>query len=245
MHSIEIKNIFVNNGEKAVLDNVSVNIHQGETFCLVGGNGAGKTTLLKSILDFTFLKTGHISILGVDHQQAHSRDPLAFLPEQFSPPAYLTGQQFLQTMAHFYQASHDTTALSQEIADSIDFDRTALKRSVQHYSKGMRQKLGLISIFNSKKKLLLLDEPLSGLDPKARILINRQLQSLKLSGTTTLMCTHMLNDVELLCDRIGILHNGAFRFIGTPQACCSQYNASSLEEAYLNCLNEIDTALAS
>ena len=240
MRSIEIKNISVNYEKKNVLRDVSINIYQGETFGLIGSNGAGKTTLLKSILDFTFLESGHISIFGIDHRQTHARDSLAFLPEQFSPPTYLTGEQFLKTMARFYQSNIDTAISSQTIADSVDLDRSALKQSVQNYSKGMRQKLGLISVFTSKKKLLLLDEPLSGLDPKARILIKRQLQSLKTSGTTTLMCTHMLNDLEQLCDRIGILHSGAFRFIGTPQACCEQYNASNLEEAYLNCISDAE-----
>ena len=100
----------------------------------------------------------------------------------------------------------------------------------------MAQKLGLAACFLSRKDLIILDEPMSGLDPKARILVKRYLQSLKEQGHTLFFSTHMLADVAELCDRMGILHEGRLRFIGSPGACCEAFGAESLEQAYLNCI---------
>ncbi len=105
----------------------------------------------------------------------------------------------------------------------LDLDPAALDSSVKSYSKGMTQKLGLAGCFLSEKPLLLLDEPMSGLDPKARVLLKRQLLRMKESGASLFFSTHLLADVEELCDRMAILHNGHLRFVGSPKSCRDRF----------------------
>ncbi len=100
----------------------------------------------------------------------------------------------------------------------------------------MAQKLGLIACLLSNKQLLLFDEPMSGLDPRARAYLKQYLLELKQKGKTLFFSTHLLVDVEALCDRVAILHQGEIRFIGTPEECCNHYEREDLEQAYLACV---------
>ncbi len=121
--------------------------------------------------------------------------------------------------------------------EALDLDPAALGRPVRAYSKGMAQKLGLAACFLSGKRLLILDEPVSGLDPKARALVKRHLLRLKAAGHTLFFSTHALPDVEELCDRMAILHGGEIRFVGSPAECRERFEAETLEQAFLNCIN--------
>jgi ABC-2 type transport system ATP-binding protein len=123
------------------------------------------------------------------------------------------------------------------MCEKLDLDPSALSKSVRDYSKGMAQKLGLAACFLSGKSLFVLDEPMSGLDPKARLLVKRHLRACRSEGRTIFISTHMLSDVEELCDRMGILHAGKLRFVGSPLECRDAYAAETLEEAYLSCIS--------
>jgi ABC-2 type transport system ATP-binding protein len=211
-------------------------VERGEFFGLVGVNGAGKTTCIKGLLDFTNIDAGSVEIFGVPHTETRAREPLAFLPERFLPPYYLSGRDFLDYMARL----HGRIASDEERRDMcgrLDLDTDALAKSVRDYSKGMAQKLGLAACFLSGKELFVLDEPMSGLDPKARILVKRHLQSYRSEGRSIFVSTHMLSDVEALCDRMGILHAGKLRFVGSPEECRRTFSSETLEEAYLNCIS--------
>lgn len=221
--------------QQLALNDLSLSVQAGEFFGLVGVNGAGKTTLIKSLLDFCDIDSGSVEIFGNDHRQAQARARLAYLPERFLPPYYLTGRDFLQFMARLHRVVLDEAHIMQIFA-TLDLAASALTKPVRDYSKGMAQKLGLAACFLSGKDLLVLDEPMSGLDPKARALLKAYLLQLKAQGKTLFFSTHMLHDVETLCDRIAILHGGNVRFVGSPQECCMQFNAGNLEQAYLNCI---------
>jgi len=219
-----------------VLDGVDLEVRPGEFFGLVGVNGAGKTTCIKSLLDFTSIDAGSVEIFGVHHRETRARAQLAFLPERFLPPYYLSGRDFLDYMGRL----HGRSAGEQEgsgMCEKLDLDPEALAKSVREYSKGMAQKLGLAASFLSGKNLFVLDEPMSGLDPKARLLVKRHLHSCHDQGRTIFISTHMLSDVDELCDRMGILHEGRLRFVGTPRECRETFSADSLEEAYLSCIS--------
>ena len=218
-----------------VLKGINLSVNQGEYVGLVGVNGAGKTTLIKSILDFVSIDSGKIEIFGKPHQETTSREALSFLPEKFIPPYYLTGNDFLSYMAELNQVDLKASAI-EELFQILDLEMVALKKSVRQYSKGMSQKLGLASCFLSQRPMLLFDEPMSGLDPKARAYLKRHLASLKETGKTLFFSTHLLADVESICDRIIVLHDGKICFNGSPSQCREEFNANDLENAYLNCI---------
>ncbi len=236
-NAIRFDGVTLRYGRHTVLDTLGLEVAPGEFFGLVGINGAGKTTCIKALLDLNAIDAGRIEIFGIPHQKTLARARLAFLPERFLPPYYLRGRDFLNFFARLRHTQF-AEARIREMCGALDLDLQALDKSVRIYSKGMAQKLGLIACLLSDKDLLILDEPMSGLDPKARLLVKRQMQALKERGRTVFMSTHMLSDVEELCDRMGILHAGRLRFVGTPAECCAQYGTPSLEQAYLHCISD-------
>lgn len=221
---------------QSVLRGVDLEVHAGECFALVGINGAGKTTCIKTLLDFIEPDSGRITLFGTDHRQPAAREPLVFLPERFLPPFHLTGREFLRYMSRLHGQPLDPSAV-QEVAASLDLESHALERPARAYSKGMAQKLGLVACLLSAKQLLVLDEPMTGLDPKARLLAKREIVALRDSGRTLFFSTHVLSDVESLCDRLAILHDGTIRFVGSPSECRRSFGAEQLEEAYLACIS--------
>ncbi len=235
--AVELSKVAKRSARQQVLDGLSLRVERGEFFGLVGVNGAGKTTCIKSVLDFTNIDAGSVEIFGVQHRETRAREQLAFLPERFLPPYYLSGQDFLDYMGRLH-GRVATQAERRDMCGKLDLDTDALAKSVRDYSKGMAQKLGLAACFLSGKELFVLDEPMSGLDPKARLLVKRHLQGCRSAGRTIFISTHMLSDVEELCDRMGILHNGKLRFVGSPEECRRTYSSETLEEAYLCCISQ-------
>lgn len=223
--------------DRPVLAGIDLTVRAGEFFALVGANGVGKTTLIKGMLDFHAMNQGEIRIFGTPHHQDHARNNLAYLPERFTPPGFFTGADFLRYMLALHHAPYQRDAVLAEL-DALDLDASALDRPVRGYSKGMTQKLGLAACFLANKPLLILDEPMSGLDPKARVLLKRQLLARRQAGTTLFFSTHLLADVEELCDRMAILHEGELRFVGSPRECRQRYPGATLEESFIHCVGE-------
>lgn len=236
MSILNFKNVCKSYHRQKVLECINLQVKAGEFFGLVGINGAGKTTLIKSLLDFCEIDAGSIELFGKSHLDPESRRRLGFLPEQFMPPPYLTGQHFLMYMANFHGNSYDATSAA-AMCHTLDLAVSALKQPVRDYSKGMAQKLGLAANFLSGKPLLIFDEPMGGLDPKARAYLKNYLLTLKTNGTTLFFSTHLLTDVEMLCDRMAILHEGRLRFVGTPAECRTLFGTNDLEQAYLHCIS--------
>jgi ABC-2 type transport system ATP-binding protein len=227
-----------NYGRAPVLRDVTFEVQRGECFGLVGVNGAGKTTLLKCLLDFCNLSAGKISIFGNPHHLTASRQRLAFLPERFNPPYYLTGEDFIRYVLDMQSTRYERSE-AEHMLRSFDLDVSALKLPVRAYSKGMTQKLGLAACLLSHKDLYILDEPASGLDPKAHALLKARLQELKRRSCTVFFTSHALADVAELCDRMAVIHDGSLRFAGTPSALCEHYNGDNLEQAFLSCIDTI------
>jgi len=234
-NAIHINRLYKGFKSHPVLNGVNLQVKQGEYFGLVGMNGAGKTTLIKSMLDFCQIDSGNIQIFDTSHRLTAARGRLAYLPERFNPPYYLSGREFLRYMAQLHGVSYRRDAV-ERVFHHLDLDLAALSRPVRTYSKGMAQKLGLATCFLSQRRLLVLDEPMSGLDPKARALFKDYLLQVREDGQTIFFTTHLLNDVESLCDRLAILHQGEVRFTGSPAACCEHYGADNLERAYLRAI---------
>jgi ABC-2 type transport system ATP-binding protein len=222
-------------GNVAALAGFTLEVRRGESFALVGVNGAGKTTLIKCLLDFCDVDGGAIEIFAVPHRATPARSPLAYLPERFNPPFYLTGRDFVQYMLELYRAPYDESRVAR-LFDALDLELSALDRPARTYSKGMTQKLGLAACLLSGKDLYVLDEPTGGLDPKARALLKRELQALRRAGRTIFFTSHALADVAELCDRMAVLHAGRLRFAGTPAELAGSTGAPDLEQAFLRCI---------
>ena len=235
---IQFTDVYKKYGAQQVLKGIQLSMHQGEFLGLAGVNGAGKTTMIKCLLDLASVNSGSISIAGRPHSETASRNTLAFLPEKFTPPYYLTGRDFLNYMASLHGVTVDRTS-TETILSTLDFNIDYLDKPVRQLSKGMSQKLGLTACFLSGRQLYLLDEPMSGLDPRARACLKNYLLQLKQAGKSLFFSTHLLSDVEAICDRVAILHDGVIRFIGTPAECCNQFNAATFEQAYLECVRDL------
>ena len=223
-------------GGRQVLDGLSFAVAPGSAVALVGVNGAGKTTLLRGLLDLLRIDDGAISIFGTPHTLTAARAALAFLPERFTAPAFARGNDVLRHLLSLHDLPCDRARAAAEAA-ALDLDPSALARPVRSYSKGMAQKLGLVACILAGRPLLVLDEPLSGLDPKARALVKRRLAALKAAGTTLFFSTHLLPDVEAWCDALLVLAGGRVAFDGTPSTFLDTYAASNLEEAFLRCID--------
>jgi ABC-2 type transport system ATP-binding protein len=234
--ALSLRGVRKSYGPHVALADFTLTVREGELFGLVGVNGAGKTTLIRCLLDFAAADAGTIEIFGVAHTHTAARRELAFLPERFLPPYYLTGRDFLRYMLTLHGCVFATDrALA--VCDALDLGRRALDLPVRSFSKGMTQKLGLAACLLSGKRLYVLDEPTSGLDPKARALLKRELLGLRSRGRTLFVTSHLLSDVEQLCDRMAVLHAGNIRFVGTPAELLSRYATTDMEQAFLACID--------
>jgi ABC-2 type transport system ATP-binding protein len=233
--ALRFENIAKAYGKQGILKGLDLTVNEGEYFGLVGVNGAGKTTLIKCLLDFCDMDSGRIEIFGIDHKLNQARGRLAYLPERFVPPAFATGMDFLRYSGKLHGTA-PSNARIEPILAVLDMNAEALGKSVRQLSKGMAQKLGLAASLLSGKDLLVWDEPMSGLDPKARALLKHHLLELRSRGHTFFFSTHLLADVHQLCDRMAVLHGGELRYVGSPGEFCTQFHASSMEEAYLRCV---------
>lgn len=222
-------------GRRVALAGIDLHVREGELFGLVGVNGAGKTTLLKCLLDFAALDAGTIRIFGEPHRDTRARASLAFLPESFLPPYYLTGRDFLRYMLELHGVAFSAAEVQAKMR-LLDLDARALELPVRAFSKGMTQKLGLAACLLSGKRLYVLDEPSSGLDPKARALLKRELARLREGGRTLFLTSHLLADIEQLCDRMAVIHEGSIRFVGAPEELIAVHAAADMETAFLACI---------
>jgi ABC-2 type transport system ATP-binding protein len=230
-------------GRVTALDGVALEIARRESFGLLGANGAGKTTLIRCLLDLTSADAGSIQIFGVPASAPASRRNLAYLPERFTPPHYLTGAEFLRTLAQLAGVGYDSGRVAR-LVDELELEREALERPVRNLSKGMTQKLGLAGCFSLEREMYVLDEPMSGLDPAARVAVKSVLQRLSAEGRTLFFTSHVLADVDELCSSIAVLDQARLRFRGAPQALCARYGESSLERAFMRCIRDDKSSVA-
>jgi ABC-2 type transport system ATP-binding protein len=224
-------------GKVSALHGVDLDVGAGEAFGLVGANGAGKTTLIRCLLDLTARDAGTIEIFGVAATAPASRRHLSYLPERFQPPHYLRGGEFLSAMLALAGERYDAT-LAERLLDELELERDALARPVRALSKGMAQKLGLAACLLAPRDLYLLDEPMSGLDPAARVAVKSVLRRLHGEGRTLFFTSHVLADVEELCSSLAVLDRGALRFRGSPAALCEKYSEPRLEAAFMRCIRD-------
>jgi ABC-2 type transport system ATP-binding protein len=215
--SVELKGVVKHYGEILAVDHVDLNIKPGEIFGLLGPNGSGKSTTLKMLLGLVQPDSGSVNVLGIDVQ----KDPVAvkrlvgYAPEAPRLYEFLTGIEYLDFIGDIYGVQ------TEEKKNRINEYLKALQLEgregdmISGYSEGMKQKIALISAFLHRPKLLILDEPLSGLDPRSARIVKDFLQELKLQGVTTIMSTHVLEIAQAVCSRIGIMYQGKLLALGS------------------------------
>ncbi len=190
------------------IEGVSFTVNPGEIFALLGHNGAGKTTTINCILDLCHAETGSVEIFGVDHRQASSRTRVGYLPERPYFFDHLTGIELLRFYGKLLDlGGADLEARITRVLGKVGMaDRAGLR--LRKMSKGMLQRLGLAQAILGDADLLILDEPMSGLDPIGRREVRELLLELKAAGRTILLSSHIVPDVELLADTVGVMKSG-------------------------------------
>ena len=234
---LELKDYSVGYDNIAVASNVTFDIHKGETFGLIGINGAGKTSLIKSIIGLRDPLEGESRLFGSPILTDDIKKYFGYLPERFDPPWFLTGKEFVKFTLELYNRSFNLNELN-DFCDDINLDKSFLDKKMTTYSKGMRQKLGLVATLMSDVSLLILDEPMSGLDPLARVSVKKLLQKAIEREQTIFLSSHILSDLETMCDRIAVLDNQEIKFLGKPDDLKKRYKQNNLENAFLSLLEE-------
>ena len=192
------------------LKGCSLTVYEGETFGLLGPNGAGKTTLLKILLGIVRRSSGRAVLLGKPIGDRAVKQRLGYLPENPYLYDYLTAWEFLQFTAGLFQIPSSVQKQRiPQLIDTVGLDpRTAKKKQLRQYSKGMLQRVGMAQALINDPELVFLDEPMSGLDPLGRYQIRQIILNLKEQGKTIFFNSHVLGDVEEICDRVAILAQG-------------------------------------
>jgi len=220
---------------------LDLEIKQGEIFGLLGPNGSGKTTTIKLLLGLLFPTDGRALIFGKDATDVAKNQRIGYLPEESYLYRFLNADETLEFYGRLFDIPHDL--LRQRIDALIKLVRIepARKRQLKEYSKGMTRRIGLAQALINEPDLVLLDEPTSGLDPIGTREMKDMILRLRDQGKTVVMCSHLLADVQDVCDRIAILHQGELKELGRvdsllTQADITQIRAKRLEPA---CIDEI------
>ncbi|MDD5377042.1 MAG: ABC transporter ATP-binding protein [Candidatus Gracilibacteria bacterium] len=193
---------------KQVLFDIGLSIGAGEVFGFLGPNGAGKTTTMKAILGLIRPDGGTVSIFGDTSLSNETKEKIGFMPENTYLYKYLTGREFLRFNGKFFHISdEELEARIEEILHKVGLD-TAGDKLLAKYSKGMLQRIGLGQAIINDPSIVFLDEPMSGLDPIGRKMVKDLILELKSKGTTVFFNTHILSDVESICDSFAIIHQG-------------------------------------
>lgn len=209
---------FLHLKKKTSLEGLTMQVQEGEVFGLLGPNGAGKSTTIKLLMGIIFPTAGSARILGKPVSDVSMHRDIGYLPEQPYFYDYLTATEVLDYFARFHgYSSAERGKRVLAMLKKVGLE-TAGKIQLRKYSKGMLQRVGLAQAILHDPKLVILDEPMSGLDPVGRREVRDIILELKNAGKTILFSTHILPDAEMLCDRVGVIAGGKLRGVGSPSA---------------------------
>lgn len=234
---LEILNLTKKYGEYKAVDNISMIINDGEIFAFIGPNGAGKTTTLKSVVGLHSFDEGKITINGIDvvKDPLSAKKQIVYIPD--NPELYdnLTGIQFLNFICDIYKiGKKERVEDIKKYSDMFELS-SSLGDAISSYSHGMKQKLSLISAFIRHPKLLILDEPFVGLDPKASHITKEEMRRMCNEGASVFFSTHVLEVAEKLCDRVAIINKGHIVAYGRME---DVKGTQSLEDVFLEIAND-------
>jgi ABC-2 type transport system ATP-binding protein len=238
---IEIKNLtkdyevgFFKKKKVRALDDLNLQVQHGEIFGFLGANGAGKTTTIKLLMSLMFPTSGSARILGEDISNVKMHHRIGYCPENPYFYDYLTARELLNYFAELFGISK--TARQPQIEDllrRVGLDEKDWNKQLRKFSKGMLQRVGIAQSLINNPKIVFLDEPMSGLDPVGRREIRELIAELRVQGATVFMSTHILSDIEALCDRVAILRNGRLAATGKLDELLSQSGETQVFEINL------------
>jgi ABC-2 type transport system ATP-binding protein len=222
MNAIEIAGLtkdyptgFLHMKRMRALDGLSLTVERGEIFGFLGGNGAGKTTAIKILMRLMTPTAGTVRILGHDTNHHYVRARIGYLPEQPYFYDYLTARELLEYCAELFgYARADRRARAVALLRRVHLDESAWNRQLRKFSKGMLQRVGLAQALINDPELVVLDEPMSGLDPIGRRQVRDLIAGLRQSGVTVFFSSHIIADIEVLCDRVAVLARGRLAHLG-------------------------------
>ena len=229
---LKIEHLTKQYGEKKAVDDLSLHIEAGEIYGFIGHNGAGKTTTLKACTGIMDFDQGDILINGhsIKNDPIACKRDIAYIPDNPDLYEFMTGIQFLNFIADIFEISEkDRNERIEKYADAFELT-DSLGQSVSEYSHGMKQKLAIISALIHQPKLVLMDEPFVGLDPKASHLLKGMMRELCDSGSAIFFSTHVLEVAEKLCDKVAIIKQGRLIKSGTME---DVKGDTSLEDVFL------------
>ena len=205
MDIIEIKNLTKYYGKIKGIEDVSLSVKKGEIFGFLGPNGAGKTTTIRTLLGFLKPTSGNAYIFGldIDEDGIEIKQDVGYIPGDLNLYGHLTGRQFLN---YFISLRDSDMYLLDELLSIFE---VPLDRKIKGYSKGMKQKLGIIQAFMHDPELVVMDEPTAGLDPLLQQEFYKFLKKEKVKGRTIFFSSHILSEVDKVCDRVAIIRNGS------------------------------------
>ena len=197
------------------LDNLSLSVDAGQIFGFLGANGAGKTTTLKLLMRLIFPTSGSARILGHDIQDVRMHQRIGYLPENPYFYDYLTARELLEYCAELFGfPAAERRKRAADLLARVKLDEKRWDTQLRKFSKGMLQRVGLAQSLVNDPEIVFLDEPMSGLDPVGRREVRDLIASLRDDGKTVFMCSHILSDIEVLCDRVAILKRGRLAQVG-------------------------------
>ena len=197
------------------LDDLSLRVDGGQIFGFLGANGAGKTTTLKLLMRLIFPTSGTAQILGRDIQDVRMHERIGYLPENPYFYDYLTAREFLDYCAEIFgYPAAERKRRAADLLARVKLDEKRWDTQLRKFSKGMLQRVGLAQSLINDPEIVFLDEPMSGLDPVGRREVRDLIASLREDGKTVFMCSHILSDIEVLCDRVAILKRGRLAQVG-------------------------------
>jgi len=198
------------------LDGLSLSVEPGQIFGFLGANGAGKTTTLKLLMGLIYPTSGKARILDRDIGDTSMHARIGYLPENPYFYDYLTAREFLNYCAQLFgQDSATRTRRTEELLARVNLEKESWDRQLRKFSKGMLQRVGLAQALVNDPEVVFLDEPMSGLDPVGRREVRDLIASLRTQGKTVFMCSHILSDIEVLCDNVAILKDGRLAHAGS------------------------------
>ncbi len=197
------------------LDELTLSVERGEIFGFLGANGAGKTTTLKLLMRLMYPTGGNAAILGHDINDISMHAGIGYLPEHPYFYDYLTAREFLEYSAELFGfRRRERKHRAAELLARVRLDEKSWDKQLRKFSKGMLQRVGLAQALVNDPAVVFLDEPMSGLDPIGRREVRDLIASLRTTGTTVFLCSHILADIEVLCDRAAVLQKGRLAHLG-------------------------------